>query len=124
MVSALAHLCFKCLTSDPYTRSHSLSHSLTPPWRLPAHSLPLTFQVLFAYEEAIGFMPGPMYRDKDGVSSAAAFCEMAGQVYRRGSSLAAELAGLYKQYGFSAYRAGVRKRGREVAGGTVLEGSQ
>jgi len=60
--------------------------------------------VLFAYEEAIGFMPGAMYRDKDGVSAGAAFAEMAAALYARGGTLKSALADLYNKYGFSAYR--------------------
>lgn len=79
-----------------------LSHA---PHRSP-HGVPrrATVQVLFAYEEAIGFMPGPMYRDKDGIASAAAFCEMAADLYARGATLQSALSDLYGRYGFSAYR--------------------
>jgi phosphoglucomutase len=63
-------------------------------------------QVLFAFEEAIGFMPGPMYRDKDGISSAVALCEMAAHVYSQGGTLRGTLSQLYDKYGSSAYRSG------------------
>lgn len=56
-------------------------------------------KVLFAYEEAIGFMLGGGYKDKDGLSAAAAFCEMAGDVYERGGSVAGALAALYDRWG-------------------------
>ena len=45
------------------------------------------WQVIFAFEEAIGFMLGPMYRDKDGVSTAAVFAELAADLYSKGSSV-------------------------------------
>jgi len=51
-------------------------------------------QVLFAFEEAIGFMLGP-YKDKDGISAAAVFCEMAADVYARKATLQGTLAALY-----------------------------
>mmetsp|Transcript_30392 Transcript_30392/g.79059 ORF Transcript_30392/g.79059 Transcript_30392/m.79059 type:complete len:625 (+) Transcript_30392:1234-3108(+) len=62
-------------------------------------------QVLFAFEEAIGFMLGP-YKDKDGISAAAVFAEMAADVYERGATLKGTLADLYDRYGFSAFRSG------------------
>lgn len=34
------------------------------------------YKVLFAYEEAIGFMVGPLVRDKDGVTAMGAFAEL------------------------------------------------
>jgi phosphomannomutase len=40
-----------------------------------------------AFEEAIGFMLGPMFRDKDGVAAAAAFAEMAAELYEGGASV-------------------------------------
>ena len=43
--------------------------------------------MLFAFEEAIGFMLGPMYRDKDGVSAAAVFAEMAANLYAKGATV-------------------------------------
>ena len=43
--------------------------------------------MLFAFEEAIGFMLGPMYRDKDGVSAAAVFAEMAADLYAKGATV-------------------------------------
>ncbi len=45
-------------------------------------------KVLFAFEEAIGFMVGVMgIRDKDGVSAAAVFAEMAADYYSRGETV-------------------------------------
>lgn len=44
-------------------------------------------QVLFAFEEAIGFMIGPMFRDKDGIAAAAVMGELAAEAYARGSSV-------------------------------------
>ena len=37
------------------------------------------YTVLFAFEEAIGFMFGQVQHDKDGVSAAVVFAELAGQ---------------------------------------------
>jgi phosphomannomutase len=62
--------------------------------------------VLFAYEEAIGFMPGAMYRDKDGIAAAVALCEAAAHLYEQGSSLWQQLDSLYARYGRPEYRSG------------------
>jgi len=62
-------------------------------------------KVLFAFEEAIGFMAGGMYRDKDGVSAAAVFAEMAAELYAQGTSVSEHLQELYRRYGFFVYRA-------------------
>jgi phosphomannomutase len=56
-------------------------------------------EVLFAFEEAIGFMFGSMVLDKDGVSSAAVVGEMAGYLYRNGRSFASLLDDVYTKYG-------------------------
>jgi len=50
-------------------------------------------------------MLGP-YKDKDGISAAAVFAEMAADVYERGATLKGTLADLYDRYGFSAFRSG------------------
>lgn len=61
---------------------------------------------LFAFEEAIGFMLGGMFKDKDGISAAAVFTELAAHTYGRGETLEAVLRGLYDKYGYFDYRAG------------------
>lgn len=60
--------------------------------------------VLMAFEEAIGFMLGGMFKDKDGISAAAVFAELAREVYGSGSSLEAQLAAIYDEYGYFDYR--------------------
>eukprot|EP00775_Hariotina_reticulata_P013121 gene13121-13251_t len=62
-------------------------------------------RVLFAFEEAIGFMFPDTNMDKDGVSAAAVFAEMAASIYRRGSTVAQHLQDLYKRYGLFVFRA-------------------
>ena len=64
-------------------------------------------QILFSYEEAIGFCIGNIVRDKDGVSAAAVFGEMSHHLYSTRSAeekqlgpIAAELNRLNVQYGF------------------------
>lgn len=58
------------------------------------------YTILFAYEEAIGFMFGGVHKDKDGVAAAAAFAEMAAHVRATtGRSVSEHLAWLYDTYG-------------------------
>ncbi len=57
--------------------------------------------VIFMFEEAIGYCLGSVVRDKDGVSAAAAFAEMANFLQReRKETVAAHLEGLYSEYGY------------------------
>ncbi|XP_059153126.1 phosphopentomutase-like [Physella acuta] len=57
-------------------------------------------KVLFAFEEAIGFMCGSVVLDKDGVSAAAVMAELANHVYSSNSTLSEQLEIIYKQYGY------------------------
>lgn len=58
-------------------------------------------QVLFAYEEAIGFMFSPAVLDKDGVSAAVHLATLASYLrYNYDMSLAQKLNELYKIYGY------------------------
>eukprot|EP00878_Enallax_costatus_P023401 GHUV01024890.1.p1 GENE.GHUV01024890.1~~GHUV01024890.1.p1 ORF type:complete len:335 (+),score=38.25 GHUV01024890.1:362-1366(+) len=61
--------------------------------------------VLFAFEEAIGFMFPDNNMDKDGVTAAAVFAEMAAAHYRRGTTVAQHLRELYHRYGQFVFRA-------------------
>ena len=54
---------------------------------------------LFAFEEAIGYACCGAVRDKDGVSAAALFGEMAGVLAGEGRSALGELEALYGRYG-------------------------
>jgi len=54
---------------------------------------------LFSYEESIGFCVGDLVNDKDGVSAAAVFVEMAEQLKRQGKSVSEHMASLYEEYG-------------------------
>ena len=53
------------------------------------------YEVLFGYEEAIGYMLSEVIRDKDGVSAASCFSELAGSLYGRGATLKSHLDDLY-----------------------------
>jgi len=57
---------------------------------------------LFGYEVEIGFLPGDISLDKDGIRTAAVFAEMAHELYASESnySLGKHLVNLYNQYGW------------------------
>lgn len=56
--------------------------------------------VLFAFEEAIGFMFGPNVLDKDGVSSACHLATMVVYLQQQGLTLIEKLDELYDTYGY------------------------
>ncbi|XP_064609937.1 phosphopentomutase-like [Liolophura sinensis] len=57
--------------------------------------------VLFAFEEAIGFMCGTKVLDKDGVSALCAMAEMASYLYAKEKiTLTKQLDNVYQKYGF------------------------
>ncbi|KAI8333695.1 hypothetical protein BC941DRAFT_434208 [Chlamydoabsidia padenii] len=59
------------------------------------------YEVIFAFEEAIGFTVGSIVKDKDGVSALAFFSEWAIQLYdKRGTTVYDYLEDLYKKYGY------------------------
>lgn len=58
-------------------------------------------EVLFAFEEAIGFMFSPVVLDKDGVSAAVHLATMAGYLKaKKGMTLYEKLQDIYKEYGY------------------------
>ena len=56
-------------------------------------------EFVMGYEEALGYSVGPGVRDKDGMSAALVFADMAADAKARGSSVLGELAGLYAEVG-------------------------
>lgn len=62
--------------------------------------------VLFAFEEAIGFMMGQVEHDKDGISAAAVCAELAADVYAQGQTLSQHWHQLQRRYGTYEYRSG------------------
>ncbi|CAN5854122.1 phospho-sugar mutase [soil metagenome] len=54
---------------------------------------------LFGYEEALGYSVGPVVRDKDGLSAALVFADMAAALADAGSSVEERLANLYERVG-------------------------
>ncbi|KAJ7407782.1 Phosphoglucomutase-2 [Pitangus sulphuratus] len=61
--------------------------------------------VLFAFEEAIGYMCCPAVLDKDGVSAAVITAEMASFLATRNLSLTEQLKAVYDEYGFHITKA-------------------
>lgn len=57
-------------------------------------------QVIFAFEEAIGFMFGIAVKDKDGVSAAVHLGTLAAYLHKHGLSLSQQLDEIYKEYGY------------------------
>ena len=57
-------------------------------------------KVLFAFEEAIGYMCGTAVWDKDGVSAAAQVANMVAYLDQRGTTLYEQLCNIYDEYGF------------------------
>ncbi|XP_077157779.1 phosphopentomutase [Paroedura picta] len=55
--------------------------------------------VLFAFEEAIGYMCSPVVLDKDGVSAAVIMAEMATLLATKNLSLSQQLKAIYNEYG-------------------------
>ncbi|KAG7487141.1 phosphoglucomutase-2 [Solea senegalensis] len=56
--------------------------------------------VLFAFEEAIGYMCSPSVLDKDGVSAAAIAGEMISYLATKNTSLSQKLTSVFEQYGY------------------------
>jgi phosphomannomutase len=54
---------------------------------------------VFGYEEALGYAPGQLVRDKDGISAALLLAELAAFERARGRSLRQRLAELYHRHG-------------------------
>ncbi|OXA53066.1 phosphoglucomutase-2 [Folsomia candida] len=62
--------------------------------------------LLFAFEEAIGFMVGTTVLDKDGISAGLRVAEMAVQLEKDGLTLNQQLIKIYEKYGFHTTRNG------------------
>lgn len=55
------------------------------------------YEVLFGYEEAIGYMFGSEIRDKDGVAATVAFAEMVAALDGEGKTVKSYLDELYQR---------------------------
>lgn len=54
---------------------------------------------VFGYEEALGYSVGPAVRDKDGISAAVVFADLAASCNERGETVLEYLAQLYERHG-------------------------
>jgi phosphomannomutase len=54
---------------------------------------------VFGFEEALGYTVGELVRDKDGISAAIVFAELAGVLRANGTDVLSHLEGLYRRYG-------------------------
>nr|XP_025043735.1 phosphoglucomutase-2 isoform X1 [Pelodiscus sinensis] len=61
--------------------------------------------VLFAFEEAIGYMCSPVVLDKDGVSAAVITAEMSSWLATKNLSLSQQLKAIYEEYGYHITKA-------------------
>uniref|UniRef100_A0A8C3TJM5 Phosphoglucomutase 2 n=2 Tax=Chelydra serpentina TaxID=8475 RepID=A0A8C3TJM5_CHESE len=61
--------------------------------------------VLFAFEEAIGYMCSPVVLDKDGVSAAVITAEMSSWLATKNLSLSQQLKAIYDEYGYHITKA-------------------
>lgn len=57
-------------------------------------------KVLFAFEEAIGFMCGTTVLDKDGIGAAAHLATMATYLHHHNLTLTQQLEEIYNEYGY------------------------
>ena len=56
-------------------------------------------EFVFGYEEALGYTVGPIVRDKDGVSAALVFADLAAECRRQGTTVRDRLAAIYRRVG-------------------------
>lgn len=69
---------------------------------------------VFGFEEALGYTVGELVRDKDGVSAAVVFAELAAVLKARGTTVLEHLEGLYRRYGlFVSSQVNVTRKGAE-----------
>lgn len=67
---------------------------------------------VFGFEEALGYTVGELVRDKDGISAAVLFAELAAVLRQQGTTVLAHLEGLYRRYGlFASSQVNVTKKG-------------
>lgn len=60
------------------------------------------YEVVLAYEEALGFMPYDIVYDKDGILSMTVLIRLARKLHSQGRNLSWELQRMYTKYGFFA----------------------
>ena len=71
---------------------------------------------VFGYEEALGYTPGTLVRDKDGISAAVVFADMVAELRARGVSVLAQLEALARAHGlFVSDQISITKKGADGA---------
>jgi phosphomannomutase len=74
------------------------------------------FEVVFGFEEALGYCVGGVVRDKDGISAALLAAEIAAVLQARGSSLHGALDAIARRWGvFASSQLSVTRKGAEGA---------
>ena len=69
---------------------------------------------VFGYEEALGYTVGELVRDKDGVSAAVIFAELAAVLKEKGTNVLAHLEELYRRFGlFTSGQVNITRKGAE-----------
>jgi phosphomannomutase len=69
---------------------------------------------VFGFEEALGYTVGELVRDKDGISAAVVFAELAAVLRAKGTSVLAHLEGLYRRFGlFTSAQVNVTRKGAD-----------
>ena len=67
---------------------------------------------VFGFEEALGYTVDELVRDKDGVSAAVIFAELAAVLKAQGTTVLAHLEGLYRRFGlFTSGQVNLTKKG-------------
>jgi phosphomannomutase len=78
-------------------------------------------QFVFGYEEALGYTVGDLVRDKDGISAAVVFAELAASLRAQGKTVLGALEELYRTYGlFVSGQVNVTRKG--VQGAAEIQG--
>ena len=74
------------------------------------------YEVVFGYEEALGYSVGGVVRDKDGISAALLAAEVAAVLAARGSSVRGALDAIARRWGvFASSQVSVTRKGAEGA---------
>jgi phosphomannomutase len=69
---------------------------------------------VFGYEEALGYTVGELVRDKDGISAAVMFAELAAVLEAKGTTVLAHLESLYRRYGlYTSSQVNITRKGAE-----------
>jgi phosphomannomutase len=72
------------------------------------------WRFVFGFEEALGYTVGELVRDKDGISAAVVFAELAAVLRARGTTVLAHLESLYRRYGlFVSAQVNLTRKGAE-----------